>query len=556
MNRYRMALAAVLLAASVVHLGAQVPADAPPPSQIPRDAPAAPTVPPPAAPAPIPEITVPSPPREFEVLRPWRAVFRLGQDLTIPEGDLVREATVIFGNARVAGRVDQVVVVLGSLQLASTASIGNAVVVGGSTTAEAGAAVRGDFVSVGGSVTAPADFSPGGAHIVFGSEIFGAWLNDLLPYLTRGLLWGRLIVPDLEWVWGFVAFLILVYLIVNVVFERPVRACAATLSMRPLSAFGAGLLVLLLVGPVSLLLAASVIGLAVVPFVLCAIIGATIVGKVAVARWMGMSILPEAEESRAHAARSFVIGFALLTIAYMIPVVGIVTWAIATVLGLGGATLAFLSAYRRENPKPVAPPPTIEVPPPPVPTVYSPPADAPAAFATADRLAAEPPPIVAYEPSAPAADAHVHGAAYGAAPAAAASVPLGASSLLVTMPRALFRDRLAAFVLDVIVVAIGVNLLNVDAEDAFLPFLLVYHIGFWTWKQTTVGGIVTQLRVVRTDGAPLTFADALIRGLASIFSLAVLFIGALWMLRDPDSQTWHDKIAATYVVKVPKSWPL
>ena len=57
-------------------------------------------------------------------------------------------------------------------------------------------------------------------------------MNDLLPYLTRGLLWGRLIVPDLPWVWGFVAFTFLVYLVVNVVFERPVRACAATLSMR------------------------------------------------------------------------------------------------------------------------------------------------------------------------------------------------------------------------------------------------------------------------------------------------------------------------------------
>ena len=68
--------------------------------------------------------------------------------------------------------------------------------------------------------------------------------------------------------------------------------------------------------------------------------------------------------------------------------------------------------------------------------------------------------------------------------------------------------------------------------------------------------IPAQLRVIRTDGAPLHFADALVRGLASIFSLAVLGIGALWILQDPERQAWHDKIAGTYVVKVPRNWPL
>jgi uncharacterized RDD family membrane protein YckC len=98
-----------------------------------------------------------------------------------------------------------------------------------------------------------------------------------------------------------------------------------------------------------------------------------------------------------------------------------------------------------------------------------------------------------------------------------------------------------------------------DSNDPFETFflgLLVYHIGFWTWKQTTIGGIICQLRVARVDGSALSFADALVRGLASIFSLAVLGIGALWILKDPDNQAWHDKIAGTYVVKVPRNWPL
>ena len=124
------------------------------------------------------------------------------------------------------------------------------------------------------------------------------------------------------------------------------------------------------------------------------------------------------------------------------------------------------------------------------------------------------------------------------------------------MPRALFRDRLAAFALDVFMLAVFVNVIDADPDEMFVPIVLAYHVGLWTWKQTTLGGMICQLRLVRTDGAPLSFADALIRGLAGIVSLAVFFIGALWMLRDPESQTWHDKIAGTYVVKVPKGVPV
>jgi uncharacterized RDD family membrane protein YckC len=221
------------------------------------------------------------------------------------------------------------------------------------------------------------------------------------------------------------------------------------------------------------------------------------------------------------------------------------------VLGLGAASLAFIAAYRREHP---APPPVApgDVPPPPVPMPYQ---------------AAEPPqysqPSQPFQYSELAPPAGEPGAPPSepppipppAAPAAAATAPLR-PSVLASFPRAEFRDRLAAFVLDVILVAIVENIVDINEGDLFLPFLLVYHIAFWTWKQTTVGGIITQIRLVRVDGAPLSFADALVRGLASIFSLAVLFIGALWILRDPERQSWHDKIAGTYVVKVPRNWPL
>src|SRR4029079_13737129 len=144
-----------------------------------------------------------------------------------------------------------------------------------------------------------------------------------------------------------------------------------------------------------------------------------------------------------------------------------------------------------------------------------------------------------------------------ATPVASFDLPPPTASDLVAFPRAAFRDRLAAFVLDVILVLLAKEILDLTRRDsAFFLLLLAYHIGFWTWKGTTVGGIICQLRLVRTDGTPLRFADALVRGLASIFSLAVLGLGGLWILKDPERQAWHDRIAGPYVVKVPRNWPL
>ena len=46
------------------------------------------------------------------------------------------------------------------------------------------------------------------------------------------------------------------------------------------------------------------------------------------------------------------------------------------------------------------------------------------------------------------------------------------------------------------------------------------------------------------------------RWYAIAVSLLVLAIGALWILREPERQAWHDKIAGTYVVKVPRGWSI
>jgi len=133
-----------------------------------------------------------------------------------------------------------------------------------------------------------------------------------------------------------------------------------------------------------------------------------------------------------------------------------------------------------------------------------------------------------------------------------------ADSPLIMLPRAAFLERLAAFALDVVLIVILINLFDFHRnwEEKAMLVALAYHIGFWTWKGTTLGGIICQLRLVRIDGAMLRFVDSLVRGLTGIFSLAVVGLGFFWILRDPDRQAWHDRVAGTFVVKVPRNWPI
>jgi uncharacterized RDD family membrane protein YckC len=477
-------------------------------------------------------------------IRVSRPAVRIFQGYTLKQGEAVEQVVVIGGDATIAGRVDRdVVVILGRAELAPTAEIeGSFVVVGGTGVIADGAKVHEDVVVLGG-LEEPAGFAPGGDHVAIGTTALGTRLQGLLRWVTQGLLFGRLIVPSLGWVWIVAAVFFFLNLLLNVLFDAPVGACASTLRDTPASAFVTGLLAMLFVAPLCLLLAVSVIGIAIIPFLIGALVLATIIGRIGFARWLGMGIVHQDDlENRRQSLRSFVIGSAVMCIAYMIPVIGVLAWAMATVFGLGAALQAFARAYRKEHPRP---PRAARLAP--AAPVVAPSGEAAASASLAMPSAAPPDAVVA--PGVPA-------------PEAAAGTPRATD--LLSFPRASFLERLAAFALDFVLVVFAAQIVRfdrlLDVGGAFpgnlLLVALVYHVGFWAWKQTTVGGIVCQLRLVKTDGSPVQFAEALIRGLSGIFSLLVVGIGFLWVLWDSERQSWHDRIAGTYVVKVPRSWPI
>ncbi len=450
-------------------------------------------------------------------------VVRVGQDYTLRPGEAAGGVRSVFGDLAVEGRVDRdAVVVLGNARVAAGAVVdGSLVVVGGNATIEPGAQISRDLVVVGGSLVAPRDFSPGGAYVVVGSPVLGDTVKALVPWLTRGLLWGRLIVPGLGWVWLIVGLALAVYLVVNALFHGPAGMAADAVQARPLSVFLLGLLVFLLTVPAIAILAATVIGIAIVPFVLCGLLVAGLVGKAGVARAIGRALVGRASpESRFQSLGSFLLGAVLLILSYLVPVLGLVTWSLTTVLAMGAAAVMLRGSLRREHP---------------------------ARERRAPGQATEPPPLAVDEGDGrPVED-------FPLPEPQADAAPLAAAGEIGPTQRAAFLDRVAAFALDCVLVGLVVLILDLSRYDGAFPLLLIsYLVAFWAWKGTTLGGIVVGLRVIRMRGADLRFVDALVRGLSGLFSLAALGIGCFWMIQDPQRQMWHDKIAGTLVVKVPR----
>ena len=80
---------------------------------------------------------------------------------------------------------------------------------------------------------------------------------------------------------------------------------------------------------------------------------------------------------------------------------------------------------------------------------------------------------------------------------------------------------------------------------------IAYLVAFWAWRGQTPGKMLTGIKIIRTDSSPITWQYALLRYLGYIISTITLFIGFIWIAFDDRKQGLHDKIADTYVVKLP-----
>src|SRR5438552_4688515 len=228
----------------------------------------------------------------------------------------------------------------------------------GNVRAGEGATIHGDVVSVGGTAdVAKGAKIEGEIHDVdFGGAIpHVEWLKK---WVIHCLLKLRPLAPQVGWVWGVYGIFLLIYFLIAAAFPKPIQACVEELTRRPATTFLMGLLTKLLLPIVLVILAITVIGIVVIPFVLAALVLGLIVGKVAILEWLGFKIGNQFSGGTFQKPlAAFFLGALIITVLYMIPVFGMVTFGIVSVWGLGTAVMAAFGSFRREQPeKPTVPP--------------------------------------------------------------------------------------------------------------------------------------------------------------------------------------------------------
>jgi uncharacterized RDD family membrane protein YckC len=94
---------------------------------------------------------------------------------------------------------------------------------------------------------------------------------------------------------------------------------------------------------------------------------------------------------------------------------------------------------------------------------------------------------------------------------------------------------------------------NLLGNSLLMTLVVVgYFTFFWTLVGFTPGKALLGLKVVRKDGAKVSFGRSLLRFFAYFISAIFLFLGFLWILWDPKRRGWHDKIAGTQVLYIPR----
>jgi hypothetical protein len=267
----------------------------------------------------------------------------------------VREAVVsIFGNTHVTGPVDEDAVALfgnvyvnspvggdvfalfGDVELGPEARVNGEVhVISGELRRDPAARVHGDIQEV----TLPLDFGR------------FEWLR---PWIKHCLLLGRplAIEPGLGWAWTLALGFLALYVVLALMFSGPVENCVKTLEERPGRTLIASVLTLVLTPILSLILAITVVGFAIIPFLWIGLFVAGLFGKTVILAALGRRVTRLTGSSGLNdVAIAVAVGGVIVLALYLIPVLGFIAFKVIGILGLGVIVYTTLLAAqaRRES---------------------------------------------------------------------------------------------------------------------------------------------------------------------------------------------------------------
>jgi hypothetical protein len=271
-------------------------------------------------------------------------VVKVGRQIEIKQWETVEGDVVgILGNVIVKGVVK-----------------GNVVCIGGEVELRESAEVTGDVISIGGKVRVEegAKFrnltEPGKRCFGMGILLPGLGIPPLLALAGgwMGVLgsWMALAGVMLLFTGILVAALVLNN-IVAAVFHEQVKSVCSYLQKSPFKSFLVGILGMVSIFPLTLFLVLTIIGIALVPFALIAILCLWIFGFVCVAVMIGNKLRKRAalEEQKSYCS-DVTIGTILLWVVLIIPVVRALVLTVALTTGFGAVIANIVVRESRNRP--------------------------------------------------------------------------------------------------------------------------------------------------------------------------------------------------------------
>ncbi len=244
-------------------------------------------------------------------------VVKIGGDVTVEEGTTARNVLAFGGQVTVDGAVENHVVAIGgSIVLTRTA------VVGGNVLTLGGIIVRGRGAEVYGNLTE------------INADDISLAISNALSEEWEGWSWIFAIVSISIFLGVLLITIVTVFLI-----PKPIRLISSAIKEKPLKVTAWGIAGLVLVVPLAVLLAVSVVGIVLIPLEMTIVLSAVLIGFIAVSRLIGRRLFSVLKRDDQSMMRETIWGLVILWLIGWIPYVGWMIKVCAIVIGLGGVIL-------------------------------------------------------------------------------------------------------------------------------------------------------------------------------------------------------------------------
>ena len=251
-----------------------------------------------------------------------KEIVRFGSDVVVAENQTVEKVVAIGGNVTVSGVVhDEVVAIGGNIFLGPTAKVGKEVVcIGGFIHKEPGAQIGDDEV----------ELNIPGLSSLIGFSTTTNWVGWALAFKIL----------------AFIGFLALALVIVAVI-PKPFGLISNNVQQNTLKSILLGILGLVVLIPLAVFFAITIIGLPLVALEVFLVGIAFLVGYIAIAQLIGDKIAALLKRPALNALWVTLLGLLTLYLIGWVPFLGSLVKAAVIVLGFGGALATLFTSRKR-----------------------------------------------------------------------------------------------------------------------------------------------------------------------------------------------------------------